>query len=156
ENSLANAAFKHPCFMQSQLVVRRGWSLARVVPAALVEELGAGDDRLDQPLEPVAVGREPLAHRGERWLVGEPQRAAKREREELPAEVLNEVVSALLVQVATQAVERFAFGAVGEGGLGDHRPAAEVALAPFADRAVALERQADRVEPLVAAQAAPV
>ena len=129
-------------------------SFARVVLATPIEELRAGDDRLDQAAEAVAVGREPLAHGLDGRIVRGQQAAPQGVGQQLAAEVVDELVLALLGEVAAQAVEARPLAAVGEGRAGIDRPAAEVEVAELADRAVAFEDQADRVEPLVAAGAA--
>src|SRR5262249_58073539 len=100
-----------------------------------------------------AVGREPGAHRVEGRLVGRHQAAPQRVSEQLPAKVLHKLAPSLLGQVAAQAVESLAFSAVREGGPCLYQAAAEVRGAALPDRAVALERQPQRVEALVAGRA---
>src|ERR1700722_10567332 len=103
-------------------------SRPRVVAAALVEELRAGDDRLDQDAETMAAGGEPLPHRRDRGIVRRDQAAPEGVRQQLAAEVVDELGLAPLGEIAAQAVEAVSRTPVGECGAGLDRAAAEVAF----------------------------
>src|SRR5262249_37450088 len=73
---------------------------------------------------------------------------------QLAAEVIEEFLLALLCQVTTNSVQACPLAAVGESRARDDRPTAKVMITPFADGAVPLEHQADRVKSLMAARTA--
>jgi hypothetical protein len=101
----------------------------------------------------MAAGGEPVTHRRDRRVVRRDQAAPEGVRQQLAGEVVDELGLATLGEIATQAVEAVSRAAVGERGAGLDGTAAQVAVAALADRAVALEGQADRVEPSVASRA---
>src|SRR5205085_11048641 len=73
--------------------------------------------------------------------------------EQLATEVVDKLVLALRAEIMAQAVESRPVATIGKGRLRLHGPATEVAGAAFADGAVALEGEADRIEALVTAGA---
>src|SRR4051812_11500621 len=56
----------------------------------------------------------------------------------------------MFAQVSAQPVDAGAFAAAGKGGVGVHRPASKIAVAPLANRTKPFEDQAKRVEAGVA------
>ena len=120
---------------------------------APVQELRAGDDRLDQAAESVAVGREPLPLSSIVSSSDGMQAASQRVGQQLAAEVVDKFVLPLFVEISAQAVEPVSLAAAGKRRPGVDRAAARSIVRDLADRAVALVRQPDRVEPLVAARA---
>src|SRR5262245_5630752 len=127
--------------------------LSRVLLAALVQELRSGNDRLDKGPETIAVGSEFFAEGRHGGLVRRNQASPQRIREELAAEIIDELVLALLVQVAAQPVHSRSLAAVGKCRLVFDRPPAEVFFAPVADRSIPFEHEADRIETLVTPRA---
>ena len=124
-----------------------------VVPPPLLEELGAGDDGLDQAVESMALGSEPVAHRLDRRLIRKDQASSQGINQQLAAECSRRSrparCSAMYRRRPARPSPSLPSGNVA---LGLDRAIAEVAIAPLADRAIALENQPDRVEPLVAAR----
>src|SRR5437868_4517730 len=83
--------------------------------AALVEELATGDDALDGRLEAVAAGREPAVHVLDQRLVGDQQAAPERVREQLAAEVVDEIGLAVIADVPAEPRQSFTLAAAREG-----------------------------------------
>src|SRR4051794_36458198 len=109
-------------------------------------ELGTPDDRVDQGFETILVGGELAAHFLERRLVGEDQAAAERIREQLAAEIVDEVLLSMVADVGAEAVEAVTLAAAGELGLSVDCAAGEVDRALLADWAIAFEHEAEGIE----------
>ncbi len=99
----------------------------------------------------MSLGDESGAHRLDRRLIREDQASSQGVDQQFAADVVDEIVLPLVGDVAAQAGEAVSLAAIRKGRLGAYGAIAEVAVAPLADRAVALEDQSDRVEALVAA-----
>src|SRR5438045_9142379 len=84
-------------------------------PAA-VEELRAEDDCLDQGTELIARGTHPRLHVRHDRIIGQLQRAAKGIRQQLAADVLEEVLLTLRLDVGLDAPEPGARDAARERG----------------------------------------
>ena len=80
-------------------------SLQLASVAAFLQELPAGDDVLDQAAEPVAAGRQLLAHVREERLVRGQQAAAQGIGEQLAAQVVDEFILPACAHERAQPVE---------------------------------------------------
>src|SRR4051794_15232587 len=72
---------------------------------ALVPELGAHDDRIDQAAESAAVGGQRLAHGVDRLVVRWDEAPPERVGQELPAEVLDELLTPLRIEVGAEPLD---------------------------------------------------
>src|SRR5439155_16221349 len=72
---------------------------------ALVPELGARDDRLDEGGEPAALGVQPRAHGADRRVVRRDQAPPEGVRQELAAEVLHELLPPPGLQVGPEPLQ---------------------------------------------------
>src|SRR5262245_25569809 len=104
---------------------------------ALRAELRTRDDALDQAVETIAVALELHVHLLERWFVRKHEAATERVGEELAAEIVDEIVLAMLAHVGAQALQARTFGTAGKNRAGVDSASAEIADAAFADGAVA-------------------
>ena len=120
---------------------------------AFRQELSAGDDVLNEVAELVAAGREILAHLGEERLVRSQQTAAQGINQELAAQVIDELTLPSCAHERAQPLEPGPRAAVGERGAGFNRASRQIPIANLADRTVAFEDEAERVELRVAARA---
>src|SRR5687768_829515 len=106
---------------------------------AFIQELRARDDALDEAGKTIAVFRKSCTHRVEQGIIGRNQRSAETVSEELPAEVIQEIILSMFANVAAQSFQTFAFGSTGELRARVDGPASEVQLAQFTYRPVPFE-----------------
>src|SRR3954470_7174722 len=102
-------------------------------------KLRTSNDRVDQGLETIVVGGELAAEFFEGRLVGEDQAAAEGIGEQFAAEVVDEIVPAMLADEGAEALEALAFAAAGKLGPGVDRAAGEIFGALFAHGSIAFE-----------------
>ena len=80
----------------------------------LVPELRAGDDRLDQAAEAAAVGRQPRSHGVDRRVVRRDQAPPEGVGQQLAAEVVDELLAALRLEVGAEPLDARPLAAAGE------------------------------------------
>src|SRR4051794_28578346 len=111
-----------------------------------VAKLWTPHDRIDQGLKTMIVRGERAADVFQRGLVGKDQAATQCVREELAAEISDEIVLPVLADIGADAFKAVPFSSSRELGVCIDSPAGEVRRALLTDRAVAFEDQTERVE----------
>src|SRR5258708_4049844 len=117
-----------------------------IICASWIHELRACDNSFDQRSEAIAVGGQRGSHTLDGGLIGEQERPPERVCEQFSAEIVDEILLAMLAYVRLHANESGSLAAAGKNRLGIDRMAGEVLGPPLTDRSVAFERQAERIE----------
>src|SRR5215475_8507181 len=89
--------------------VRLDMGLTDLRRTTFVAELTAVDNGFDHWGEAVFMRRKRGPHLLHRWIVGEQQRATERVRQQLAAEIVDEVVLAIIANVGLDAFQAIAF-----------------------------------------------
>ncbi len=114
---------------------------------SFVQELRAGDDGLHQRIEAILFRRRAwLSMRSIEGFVGELERPVQSIGEQFAAEIIHEIVLAMLADVGLDAFESGALAAAGKDRVGIDRPSRQVFGPRLTHRSVAFKRQAERIE----------
>src|ERR1041385_1410161 len=106
------------------------------VGPSFVQKLRAGDDYLSQWRKTIVARGQFRFHALDRRLVGEQQRPAEREGQQFAAQIVDEVLLAMVADERLDALETGAGDAAREDRLHVHRVSREVLGSLLADRAV--------------------
>src|SRR4029077_17412363 len=122
------------------------YSSPRGIPAPLVQELRAGDNRLDESLHPVAIGGKPGTHPLDHDLIRKHGASSKGVGEHFATEIVHEVLLTSPGKVGLQTFQAGAGAVVGEAHARLDGPTAKVDNPSFADGSIAFESQSERIE----------
>ncbi len=120
--------------------------------SSFVQELRAGDNRVDHGAKSVIIGRQLPPHVFNETVIRWQQRPAQREGEQFAAQVIDKLVLALTTEIRAQAFQANPLRTAREGGVIVHGPIAQVLGAAFADWPIAFENKADAVKAFVTAR----
>ena len=113
-------------------------------------ELRTLDNHIDDRRKTVAVFREPLLHFGEQRFIRELHFPSEGVAQQFAAELAEDGLTTLLQEVFPQALQTVDLTSVGKVRAGVDGSAGEITLTAAADGIKALQREAERVDPLVA------
>ena len=89
----------------------------------------------------VVIRDEPLAHLLNERFISQNQSTAEGVSEHLPAEIIDEIRFAMLMNIFAQSFQPVALASAWKFRMRIHRPSAEIEFAFFADRTIRLENQ---------------
>src|SRR5262245_8014944 len=115
------------------------------LPPALVQKLPAGNDRHDEIFKTVSIRSQFLLHVLQGLFVGKQQRSPQGIGKKLAAEVIDEVLLPMFLQVDAQSGQAAPLAATGKDGFRFDRMSTEILVAPLADRAEAFKDQPQRI-----------
>jgi hypothetical protein len=111
-----------------------------------IHELRACDNGIHQRSEAIAIGSGYRSHTIDGWFIGEQEGTAERICEQFSAEIVDEILLAMLAYVGLHAFESGPFGAAGKNGACINRMSREVLGPPLSNGPVTFKRQTERIE----------